>query len=426
MTISYITEFDLVPYFGIYGYARTTITNGDYLYIGGTGYNDEWDEIAILDIWDISTPASPVHEKTISWGPSYAIHDFAIKDDRLYMAAPDYYGAAGIYVYDISDPTNPSYVDMIAGAGSPNYLYYVEQVCIEGDYLYASATSEKPNYIVIFDISDPDSITLTNAVYVEDRAPREGVFLYEFTVRDGIGYGHVDGYRLSWPILASWDLTNPLNPVYLWTSTTGVPSSINNGIHNIFLSGDTMLVAHWWNPGGAYYSYFRTWDISDPANIIFLETIPADFIGSGVPGVYFLGGIFHHLVDNYIITSDTERFTIFDISNPSAVSFVESSYDTDFGDSVSALSLKDNVGYYIQSVYSEPILKVISLSDYISIGIEVGDNVLLIPNYNDIYDRAAIKGGDISVGDNVNLYPLKAGAKVAIKEEWSAGDKIIF
>ena len=56
----------------------------------------------------------------------------------------------------------------------------------------------------------------------------------------------------------------------------------------------------------------------------------------------------------------------------------------------------------------------------------VGDIVLLVPNYGDIYDRAAIKGGDISVGDNVNLYPLKAGAKVAIKESWLAGDKIIF
>ena len=63
---------------------------------------------------------------------------------------------------------------------------------------------------------------------------------------------------------------------------------------------------------------------------------------------------------------------------------------------------------------------------YKSDKIAVGDTILLIPNYGDTYDRAAIKGGDISVGDNVNLYPLKSGAKVAIKEEWSAGDKIIF
>jgi len=256
MTISYITEFDLTIYFGEFGYSITTIVIGDYLYVGGSGYNEAWDEIAIMDIWDISTPESPVHVRTISWGPSFAIFDFAIKDSRLYIAAPDHYGAAGIYVYDVSDPSNPSYVEMVAGAGSPNYLYDVTQVCVDGDYLYASATSEKPNYIVIFDISDPDSITLTNAVYVEDVAPREGVFLYEFIVRNGIGYGHLDGYRLGWPILASWDFTDPENPIYLWTSTTGVPPSINNGIHTIFLYGNTWLVAHWWDPGGSWNYYF--------------------------------------------------------------------------------------------------------------------------------------------------------------------------
>ena len=56
--------------------------------------------------------------------------------------------------------------------------------------------------------------------------------------------------------------------------------------------------------------------------------------------------------------------------------------------------------------------------------IRVGDNVLLIPNYGDIYDRACIKGENISVGDDVKLYPLKNNAHVAIKEKWSLDDKI--
>lgn len=57
-------------------------------------------------------------------------------------------------------------------------------------------------------------------------------------------------------------------------------------------------------------------------------------------------------------------------------------------------------------------------------GIEVGDNVLLIPNYFDIYDRACIKGENISVGDTVKTYPVKEGLRVAIKEQWSLNDKI--
>lgn len=57
-------------------------------------------------------------------------------------------------------------------------------------------------------------------------------------------------------------------------------------------------------------------------------------------------------------------------------------------------------------------------------GFKVGDNVLLIPNYFDIYDRACIKGGDISVGDTVKTYPIKEGSRVAIKERWSLNDKI--
>lgn len=59
-------------------------------------------------------------------------------------------------------------------------------------------------------------------------------------------------------------------------------------------------------------------------------------------------------------------------------------------------------------------------------GIEVGDTVLLIPNHGDIYDRACIKGGNISPGDTVRLYPLKNSPKAAIKESWSSGDKIFF
>lgn len=56
--------------------------------------------------------------------------------------------------------------------------------------------------------------------------------------------------------------------------------------------------------------------------------------------------------------------------------------------------------------------------------INIGDNVLLIPHYGDTYDRACIKGGNVSIGDNVNLYPLKDGPRVAIKERWSLNDKI--
>ena len=78
-----------------------------------------------------------------------------------------------------------------------------------------------------------------------------------------------------------------------------------------------------------------------------------------------------------------------------------------------------------RSIYPDPMIGIIDYA-YATNPIIVGDTVLLIPNYGDIYDRAAIKGENVSVGDNVTLHSLKGGAKIAIKEEWGMGDKIIF
>lgn len=421
MTISYIKEIDNSPYIAN-GSVSVLLVVGDYLYVGGTGYDVAWDEIPVWNIWDISNVEDPTHVRTITWGPSITIFDFSVKDDRIYIAAPDYDGNAGIYVYDISDPSNPTYVDMIAGAGSPNYLDYVNVVCVDGDRLYASADWESPDYISVFDISDPNSISLLKAIYVEDRAPRAGAYIDYMVVRDNIVYAELSGYKISGPRLITIDLSDLNSPIYTWMSDY-TPAGDNNGIHDIILDGDIMLVPHWWS-GSYWYTYFKTWDISDPSNVTLLDTFPADWQGHDAPGVYFTGYSFAILIDNYLISTDDERFSVYDISDPANVAFVESSYDTDFRENQWGYTRKDNVGYYVDNVNDKLIL--INLSDYIDTGIAVGDTVLCIPNYGDTYNRAAIKGDSISVGDDVRLYPLKDGAKVSIKEKWSSGDNIIF
>ncbi len=122
-------------------YAQAVAVEGNYLYTVDYGPFPA-DDTYGLYIIDISDPSNPFLIKRFQGIISHA-SDLAVKDGVVYIAD----GNGGVEVVDVSDPMNPSvisYVNLVDGATG---------IKVEGDYAYVS------DYILggvqMIDISDP-------------------------------------------------------------------------------------------------------------------------------------------------------------------------------------------------------------------------------------------------------------------------------
>lgn len=95
--------------------ARFTIIN-NYMY--AVGIND-------LNVFNLNEPATPVFEKTVGIG--FDIETVFPFKDKLFIGA-----SSGIYIYDISTASNPSYV------GSFVHMRSCDPVVTDGDYAYVT------------------------------------------------------------------------------------------------------------------------------------------------------------------------------------------------------------------------------------------------------------------------------------------------
>jgi len=122
--------------------ARNIVIDGDYLYAVSESPKK-------LVIYNISNPSSPVQESLISLSPCGG-HDIRKKGNYLFIAcAAGATSSDGVFVYDVSDVTSPSYVTTINLGGETHGMF------ILGDYLYCC--QHIINKFVIVDISNPTS-----------------------------------------------------------------------------------------------------------------------------------------------------------------------------------------------------------------------------------------------------------------------------
>lgn len=121
-----------------------------------------------LSIFDISNPlAGPILAGVIRGagappGGNYLNQPYSVfVDDNLlaYVAASL---DNSLTIIDVSDPTNPTLVGNIAGAGAPNFLNNIRRIIVRGIYAYTVAYTDER--LCVFNISNPAAPTFVGSI----------------------------------------------------------------------------------------------------------------------------------------------------------------------------------------------------------------------------------------------------------------------
>lgn len=227
--------------------------DGNFAYVGTTN-----NPAGLVEIVDISDPASPVHAATfvpsiqsgrlqdvkVHRGYGYFASDFSPTNDP---------SSGGVFVVDLSDPYQPVEVAHINSADGGHK--FVHNVFLDGDYLY-QVSSRGPE-IHVFDISDP-----TDPQFVRTMFSSNGSAIHDITVQNGRLYASVIFGPGTTDIFDISDVANaaPL----LGTFASGSFS------HSNWPTADgNFLVSARETAGGDV----TIWNVQDPANVTLVATL---------------------------------------------------------------------------------------------------------------------------------------------------------
>ena len=166
---------------------RTSIGGNQHLVLSGG--SKMW-------LINVQNPTTPSLVASVEVAPGTTCEGIATSGTYAYIAAGD----AGFRIYDISTPSNPSFVTSI------DSLEYCESVVISGQYAYVAAGSRS----FIIDISNPSA-----PVYVGRMTGYGGYHQY-VNVRSG--YAYICNYDAGLQIV---NVTNPASPVNVMEIPSG-------------------------------------------------------------------------------------------------------------------------------------------------------------------------------------------------------------
>ena len=166
---------------------RTSIGGNQHLVLSGG--SKMW-------LINVQNPTTPSLVASVEVAPGTTCEGIATSGTYAYIAAGD----AGFRIYDISTPSNPSFVTSI------DSLEYCESVVISGQYAYVAAGSRS----FIIDISNPSA-----PVYVGRMTGYGGYHQY-VNVRSG--YAYICNYDAGMQIV---NVTNPASPVNVMEVPSG-------------------------------------------------------------------------------------------------------------------------------------------------------------------------------------------------------------
>ena len=208
---------------------------GDYFY-----YASSWSGTPPYRLWviDVTDRAHPVSVNVIDL--ERKPRDIEFWGNYMFLLYPD----TGLYVYDISNPSEPVLVN----------TFYLDSLGSRMVLNYPAAYVGRTGGIYILDITDPEDINLVS---------RDTIVRY--------GVNKVIGsklFRFCHGLFYIYDVTDCFNPVYLdrWLDTLpGAPSFYTSGV----LIGDNYILLGDDNPP----SRNKVFDISDPGNIRLVNLI---------------------------------------------------------------------------------------------------------------------------------------------------------
>ncbi|MCP3100224.1 hypothetical protein LZ198_15245 [Myxococcus sp. K15C18031901] len=203
-----------------------------------------------LSVFDVSNPRKPVLRKQVTlpgdgyWNAAWS------KDDALYIAS----GEAGVHVFDITRPADPTYVRSVPGGAPLN----VHTLFVDGDRLYAVSPAPVGDTL-IFDISKPLEPVLLNRFVVRDTvsgypSPHDS-FAYE-------GRLYLNQFSTGYVVL---DVKDPMNVQELGRYTFGTEANgpLSHASAVGTFAGKTLAFEGGEGPG----THLRVLDVTDPTNI---------------------------------------------------------------------------------------------------------------------------------------------------------------
>ena len=230
--------------------------SGNYVYVAYV-YIDEGFRAAVK-CFHVADKANPVLIDTKTAGSEGVPEDFycyacKISGNFLFVQGYNY-----IYIFNIGNPFDISYITKIGGDGAPNYMQGLWDFDISGQYLYT--VSYYDNRFVIIDISDPNSPVLVTTLILEPGGYNVRVSgNYAFVKTSDGRIITVNVTNVNSPVIES-DFGGPCAPYY----TGGYGLQVNGNFLYSVNQNDTVL---------------SIIDITDPVNLKLKETI----CGAGEP-----------------------------------------------------------------------------------------------------------------------------------------------
>jgi hypothetical protein len=266
---------------------------------------------------DISDKDDPELINTLVMGREYqsggrsGVVGMAIEDQVLYVNI-EFLGSDKtiMYALDISDPEDTDEDDDLLDSyvmddDDDGAFYHMTST---PDYLYVSGQDDDRDYVIfVMDISDPDHISLVEALDTEDSAVAmavRGEYLY--AVLDTSDGGPYDDGSFELMVI---DISEPDNPEVIASSDecTGRP---------VVLEGEGMVI----KDNYAYVSA-STRDPSETRIYVFDLSDPEDPVEKSrdVKGT----GLDIYLVGDNLCLHTTQTMTLFDISDPDDISVID-------------------------------------------------------------------------------------------------------
>ncbi len=228
---------------------------GDFAYVGSWGPSGARGVL----IYDISDPANPVLAATYNGGAGgRPYQDVKVAGGIGYFGLDD--GSTdGTDVVDLSDPANPVLLARLTESDD-NSLPDVHNVFVDAGFLYQADSGTAT--VAVFDVSTPAAPS-----FVRDIATPGGA-IHDITAKGG----RLFASDISNGATYIYDVTHvgTAAPPLLGTVPSG-PSS-----HSSWISDDGTILVNAEERGGGAVSL---WDVSDPANPVFLSSIDATLLG---------------------------------------------------------------------------------------------------------------------------------------------------
>ncbi len=156
--------------------------HGDYAYTGTYGSVSRGGNVGdAVKIWSLVPDGAPVLVDSIKTPNIRTISDIEVSDDgQVLMFSAERLENEGLYLYSLADPRSPTFLDSVLVPRG----FHTATFGTIGDGRYAFAALNDPDpALVIYDVTDPASITLVTSVPIP---PDYGI--HDTYVRDGLAF----------------------------------------------------------------------------------------------------------------------------------------------------------------------------------------------------------------------------------------------